>query len=139
TLTEMAPAGTQFNAASSTPGWVNHGGTFTFTVGNLAAGAAAPGVVFAVTANNPLPAGVGQTTNTATAADDGSAGADPTPGDNTASATIVFANFADVVVTQAGPATAAAGTNVTYAITVSNNGPADAQNVTLSDALPAGT
>lgn len=32
-----------------------------------------------------------------------------------------------------------AGTNVTYTVTVTNNGPADAGNVTLADALPAGT
>jgi uncharacterized repeat protein (TIGR01451 family) len=32
-----------------------------------------------------------------------------------------------------------AGTNVTYKITLTNNGPADAGNVTLNDAVPAGT
>ncbi len=32
-----------------------------------------------------------------------------------------------------------AGTNVTYTITLTNNGPADAGNVTLNDAVPAGT
>jgi len=32
-----------------------------------------------------------------------------------------------------------AGTNVTYTIGVANNGPADAGNVTLTDAVPAGT
>ncbi len=32
-----------------------------------------------------------------------------------------------------------AGTNVTYTIGVTNNGPADAGNVTLTDAVPAGT
>jgi uncharacterized repeat protein (TIGR01451 family) len=32
-----------------------------------------------------------------------------------------------------------AGTNVTYTITLTNNGPADAGNVTLTDAVPAGT
>ncbi|HZE72443.1 MAG TPA: DUF4394 domain-containing protein, partial [Pyrinomonadaceae bacterium] len=37
----------------------------------------------------------------------------------------------------AGPITA--GTNSTYTLTIANGGPGDAQNVTLSDVIPAGT
>jgi hypothetical protein len=39
--------------------------------------------MFAVTVDNPLPAGVKQIVNAATIADDGSNGIDPTPADNT--------------------------------------------------------
>ena len=46
---------------------------------------------------------------------------------------------ADLAVTKAGPATAFAGTQVTYSINVTNNGPSDATNVVVTDTLPAGT
>src|SRR5205085_6127948 len=39
---------------------------------------------------------------------------------------------------KAGPSTALAGTNVTYDIAVTNNGPSDARSVAVTDALPAG-
>src|ERR1700680_4236927 len=54
-------------------------------------------------------------------------------------ATNALAQSADLAVTKTGPATVTASTNITYTVTVANNGPNDAQNVTLSDALPAGT
>lgn len=46
---------------------------------------------------------------------------------------------ADLAVTKSGPATIIAGNNISYNVTVTNNGPLDAQTVTLSDTLPAGT
>jgi uncharacterized repeat protein (TIGR01451 family) len=44
----------------------------------------------------------------------------------------------DVAVTAAGPSTVSAGQTVTYTITLTNNGPIAAQNVVLTDVLPAG-
>ncbi len=44
---------------------------------------------------------------------------------------------ADVQITKEGPATAVAGTNVVYTITVTNAGPSDATGVTLADPTPA--
>ena len=44
----------------------------------------------------------------------------------------------DVVVTNSGPATATAGTNVGYSIAVTNTGLSDADDVIVSDTLPAG-
>jgi uncharacterized repeat protein (TIGR01451 family) len=46
---------------------------------------------------------------------------------------------ADLSVTKSGPATIAANSNITYTVTVTNNGPADATSVQLTDALPPGT
>lgn len=54
-------------------------------------------------------------------------------------ATYKAAPSADLAVTKSGPATIIAGNNITYAVTVANNGPFDAQSVTLSDTLPVGT
>ena len=42
-------------------------------------------------------------------------------------------------VTKTGPATVTAGTNATYTITLTNNGPNAAQGVVLTDLLPAGS
>jgi len=46
---------------------------------------------------------------------------------------------ADLVLTNSAVGTAAGSANVTYTITVVNNGPTGATNVTMSDTLPAGT
>lgn len=45
----------------------------------------------------------------------------------------------DVSVTKSGPHQAAAGTNITYTVSVINRGPDDAQNVVLTDGVPANT
>src|SRR4029079_15615824 len=44
----------------------------------------------------------------------------------------------DLAVTNAGPASVVAGNNVSYTLTVTNNGPNAAPNVPLSDPAPAG-
>src|SRR5205085_446496 len=74
-LTETVPANTTFNAGASTAGWVcapnnNAGSTCTLTIGGLVAGSGNLTATFAVTAVNPLPAGVTQISNTASIADD---------------------------------------------------------------------
>jgi uncharacterized repeat protein (TIGR01451 family) len=45
---------------------------------------------------------------------------------------------ADLVVSQSGPATASEGDTLTFTITVVNNGPSDANGVSLTDTLSAG-
>jgi uncharacterized repeat protein (TIGR01451 family) len=66
----------------------------------------------------------------------------PTPADSWApfSGAIQFeVGVADLAVTKTGPAIVNAGANVTYNVTVTNLGASDAQTVTLTDVLPAGT
>jgi uncharacterized repeat protein (TIGR01451 family) len=46
---------------------------------------------------------------------------------------------ADMAVTASGPSAVTAGTNATYTITITNNGPNAAQGVVLTDSLPAGS
>jgi uncharacterized repeat protein (TIGR01451 family) len=46
---------------------------------------------------------------------------------------------ADLAVTASGPSSVTAGTNATYTITVTNNGPNTAQSVVLTDTLPTGS
>jgi uncharacterized repeat protein (TIGR01451 family) len=57
-------------------------GSYTLALGDLAAGAVATRQ-FALRLPNPLPAPAGPIANTVVVSDDGSAGADPTPADNT--------------------------------------------------------
>lgn len=46
---------------------------------------------------------------------------------------------ADLAVTNSGPATILSGTNLTYTIAVTNNGPNTADAITLTDSVPKGT
>src|SRR5262249_12987011 len=43
-----------------------------------------------------------------------------------------------LAVTKSGPASITAGSSISYTITVTNNGPSDAQSVALTDTLPPG-
>ena len=65
---------------------------------------------------------------------------DPAAGNNSISAETTVIARADLSVTKSdSPDPVIAGTNVTYTVTVNNAGPSDAQNVTVTDTLPAGT
>ncbi|HEY2093127.1 MAG TPA: DUF11 domain-containing protein [Thermoanaerobaculia bacterium] len=75
-------------------------------------------------------------TNTANAS---SNSADSNPNNNTSSASTTISAIADAAVVKTGPASATAGTDVPYTISVTNNGPADASSVTLTDAVPVNT
>lgn len=64
---------------------------------------------------------------------------DPTPGNNTATATVTTtAPQADVRVAKSGPAEVVPGTQLTYTVTATNYGPSDAAGVVITDPLPAG-
>jgi uncharacterized repeat protein (TIGR01451 family) len=56
---------------------------------------------------------------------------------NEASETTTVNEAADLEVTKSGPATATPGGSLAYQITVSNNGPSDAQNVEATDTIPS--
>ena len=73
--------------------------------------------------------------NTASAS---SSTADPVSGNNGAAVNTTVNAQADLAVTETGSSTAIAGNQITYTITLTNNGPSDSQSVTLSDSLPAG-
>ena len=55
------------------------------------------------------------------------------------SLTVTAATLADLVVSTSGQKTAVSGRDVIYAINVTNYGPGTAQNVVVTDMLPAGT
>ncbi len=111
-IVETVPANTTFNAAQSNPGWSQTGpNTYEFDIASLAAGVPAGTVVFAVDVNNPLPANVVSTTNTATIDDDHNNGADPTPLNNIATDDSAFNT--PPTAEAGGPYTVAEGGTVT--------------------------
>ena len=88
-LSETVPTNATFVAGQSSPGW-NGAGT-SFTIGSLAAGDFVD-ILYAVQVDDPLPAGIGQISNTASATDDGTNGFDPTPANNSSTDTTPVAN-----------------------------------------------
>ena len=143
TFNDPLPAGTTFasivqNTGSTfvctDPGAGNNGNVSCSigTLGQFASGASAQ---FTLTANiNPSFAG--SLSNTATIS---GPNADTNPGNDIATAVTNVTASADLAVSKTGPATANAGTDITYTVTLTNNGPSNAASVALNDAVPANT
>ncbi len=64
--------------------------------------------------------------------------ADPNPGNNTSTATASTGTSADLAIAKVHTGDMTAGTSDSYTLTVTNLGPSDAQNVVVTDTLPAG-
>jgi uncharacterized repeat protein (TIGR01451 family) len=144
-LTETVPANTTFNAGASTAGWVcapnnNAGSTCTLAIGGLAAGGGSQTATFAVTVVSPLPAGVTQISNTASIADNGTNGTDPTPGNNSGSDTTPVSGAPDFSITKSdGGASTTPGGTVSYTLSYANGGNRGASGVVLTESVPANT
>jgi uncharacterized repeat protein (TIGR01451 family) len=144
-LTETVPANTTFNAGASSPGWScapnnNAGSTCTLAVGALNGGGASGSAAFAVTVVNPVAAGVTQISNTASVADDGANGVDPTPANNSGSDTTPVIAAPDLTVTKSdGGTTTIPGGTVAYTLSYSNIGNQGATGVVLTETVPANT
>jgi uncharacterized repeat protein (TIGR01451 family) len=107
-------------------------GTVTCNIATLAAGATAT-FTLVVHTTASVSGGMLNTANVS------STSSDPNNANNSASAATNIVT-ADISVTKNGsPATVAAGSPITYTIVVTNNGPANATNVTMSDTLPPNT
>ncbi|MBI1918453.1 MAG: DUF4394 domain-containing protein, partial [Planctomycetes bacterium] len=129
----MQTSGPAFTVTSTPP--VGGTGTVTASIATLAAGASAT-FTFVVNVNANTPDG-STISNTATAF---SGTADPNTANNSDTETTAVIAQADLAVTKTdSPDPVVAGTNLTYTLTVSNAGPSDAQNVSLSDLIPANT
>jgi uncharacterized repeat protein (TIGR01451 family) len=128
-IDDPVPSGLVFVSASGACA-----GGFPCAVGTLAAGAS---INITVTFQVPPGyAGPNPITNTASVT---STTIDPAAGNNTASmSTTVATGTADLALTMTGPATVARGTNLVLSISVTNNGPSDAQGVSVANPTPAG-
>ena len=135
-IDDTLPAGLGIAGASGT-GWackINPGANSLHCDrgDSLASGAAFPAVSVLV---NVLESAPGTVVNTGVT----SGGGETNTGNNTDTDTVPIGSVADVaIVKSVTPTTTAPGTNVTYSLVVTNNGPSTAQNVTVSDPLPAG-
>jgi uncharacterized repeat protein (TIGR01451 family) len=144
-LTETVPANTTFNAGASTAGWVcapdnNAGSTCTLAIGAVAGTSGPLTATFAVTVVNPVAAGVTQISNTASIADDGANGSDPTPGNNTGSDTTPVTAAPDLSITKSdGGAEVEPGGTISYTLTYANNGNEGATGVVITETVPANT
>ncbi len=108
--------------------------TIVWNVGDLAPG---DGGTFTVTAtvDDPLDPSTRHVINNVSIADDGTNGADPTPGNNSDSDDDT--SGIDLAVTKSdGQTTAVPGEDVTYTVTVTNNGPTTIQDFQLTETLP---
>ena len=141
-LTETIPAGATFQAASSTVGWVETApgsGVFQLNLGGLAADAMGT-VIFSVTVDDPLAAGIDQLVNNISIADDGTNGLDEVPDDNMDSDTDTVLAAPDLVITKDdGGITTSPGGTVIYTLFYSNTGTQDATGVIIRETLPANT
>ncbi|MFZ0417401.1 MAG: C25 family cysteine peptidase [Candidatus Sulfotelmatobacter sp.] len=141
-LTETTPANTTYQSIVIAAGWscttpvVGGTGTITCTNPSVATGSASFTVVLKVTAGTPAGTAIN---NTAIVS---SSTSDPNPGNNGATAAdiVATATLADLITTNiAAPTSVAAGSNVTYTQSVTNNGPAAATSVSFTQTTPPNT
>jgi uncharacterized repeat protein (TIGR01451 family) len=135
-LTDTTPPGTFFASIVAPGGWScvtpppSGTGTITCTQGSMAVGSA----VFTLNLFGPSTPGI--LSNTANVS---SSSSDPTPGNNSSTANTNAISNADLSIAKTATPTAPQGSNITYTIALTNNGPNPATSVSLSDVLPANT
>lgn len=129
TLTDSPPAGSSVISITPSQGSCSQTPNITCTLGDISYGAAA------TVSLTIRPTTSGLLTNSASVTSNET---DTVSSNNTASVSTNIIASADLGVTMTGsPNPVVVGANLTYGITVSNDGPSTATNVTLSDTLPA--
>ncbi|MFZ0309284.1 MAG: C25 family cysteine peptidase [Candidatus Sulfotelmatobacter sp.] len=141
-FTQNTPPNTTFQSIVNPAGWscttpiVGGTGSITCTDPSVAAGTASFTVVVKVNAGTAAGTAINDIATVS------SATTDPNPGNNTATANDVVATAtqADLITTNtAAPSSVAAGSNVTYTQSVTNNGPAAATAASFTQTTPPNT
>jgi uncharacterized repeat protein (TIGR01451 family) len=129
-VTDTLPAGLTLVSVTPSVGTCTTSPSITCSLGTMATGATET-ILITATVDSSVPHGT-TITNTAhlTTAEN--------PTGVTDGATVGMRRQADLSVTKSGPATVAAGTNITYTLTAHNLGPSDSGPVNLNDLLPSG-
>ena len=135
-ITDYLPAHTAF-ASASDGGALSATGVVTWPLFDLPGGGASVIRTLNVTVTNPFPVDTNVITNTATVADDGANGPDPTPGNNTsiltttinAAPNLVLSKHSDVL-------TVTPGSTLIYQLVITNTGNQLAGGIVLTDTLP---
>jgi large repetitive protein len=133
--TDTLPAGTTFVSETQDTGpafTCTTGATISCNIATLGAGATATFTIVA----SVSPSATGTLSNTANVT---TTTPDNASGNNSSNVNTTVNAQADVAIVKNGPPAAAAGSNIGYTITVSNNGPSTASNVSWTDTLPANT
>jgi uncharacterized repeat protein (TIGR01451 family) len=137
---DTLPAGTTFVSLPAVAGWscttpaVGGTGTVSCSNASFAVGSA----VFSLTLN--VSPGVASGTLLANTATVTSATGDGTPGNESATATTTVSTSADLQLSKTDtPDPVNAGANLSYQLTLTNNGPSNAASATFTDTLPPGT
>jgi len=149
-ITETVPENTTFDADLSDSGWScvegDPAGTVcSLTILSLAGGGAGGTLDFAVTVDDPVPAGVEQIENAALITDDGTNGEDPTdegdPVNNNEDEEDTPLNAVpDLSITKDdGLDQVSGGETLTYTLTITNTGSQHATGVQVVDTLPENT
>src|SRR5713101_7629963 len=130
-VTDPVPAGASFVSATTSRGTFSQTNrVVTWMLGNIVSnGTATLTLTVQPTADGVL-------TNVATVTN--SAGTDLVAANNSASWTTTIGPAADLAIGLTGPMTGLAGSNVTYTLRVTNNGPSAAASTAVTDPLPAG-
>ena len=137
-LTDLLPAGL---TATGNNGTVDAGGAYNATSGLWTIGTLASGATVTLTLEGTV--NVGQGGNTITNITTAATGdqVDPSTVGDDLEESVVVNDAADLVTVKtlaSGDATPAEGDTVTFEITVTNNGAAQATNVSLTDSIPTG-
>ena len=145
TVSDTVPVDTTFNAGNSDPGWSCSGGApagtvCTFSFASLASGAQTS-VQFAVQINDPVLSTTDEIDNTASAADNGIYGSDPTPINNydddidsLTAAPVITTDKTDIFLFDSdGSGNPSAGDTLRYTVSILNSGNQNAGEVILND------